>query len=67
MWRGTPREFTTKKPPFVNHDEGTELVIQQIDKYWCPSVLSEDLSATGEAATLPSRRDLVPRDRKYDE
>ena len=29
--------------PFVSHDEGTELVIQHIEKYWCPTVLSEEL------------------------
>jgi hypothetical protein len=32
-----------RKVPFVSHDEGTELVIQHIEKYWCPSVLSKDL------------------------
>ncbi len=35
--------YNPKMPPFVGHDEGTELVVQHIEKYWCPSVLSEDL------------------------
>jgi hypothetical protein len=31
--------------PFVPHEAGTELVIEHIEKYWCPSVLSADLLA----------------------
>ena len=31
--------------PFVSHDEGTALVVEHIEKYWCPSLLSEDLLA----------------------
>jgi nicotinamidase-related amidase len=29
--------------PFVSHAEGTELVVQHIEKYWGPSVLSSEL------------------------
>ncbi len=29
--------------PFVSHEQGTELVIQHIEKYWCPTALSADL------------------------
>ncbi|HJN14880.1 MAG TPA: hypothetical protein QGH10_05295 [Armatimonadota bacterium] len=29
--------------PHVTHDEGTQLVIEWIEKYWCPTVLSQDL------------------------
>lgn len=39
----TDAMYNPKKPPFVSHDEGTELVIQYIEKYWCPSVQSSDL------------------------
>jgi nicotinamidase-related amidase len=39
----TDAMYNPKKAPFVSHDEGTELVIQYIEKYWCPSVLSSDL------------------------
>ncbi len=34
--------------PFVSHEQGTELVIQHIEKYWCPSTLSSDLTAALE-------------------
>ncbi len=39
----TDAMYNPKKPPFVSHDAGTELVIGHIEKYWCPSVLSRDL------------------------
>jgi nicotinamidase-related amidase len=29
--------------PYVNHDEGTSLVVEYIEKFWCPSILSEEL------------------------
>jgi nicotinamidase-related amidase len=29
--------------PFVAHDEGTRLVIEYIEKYWCPTTTSGDL------------------------
>jgi nicotinamidase-related amidase len=39
----TDAMYNPKKPPFVSHEDGTELVMQHIEKYWCPSVLSKDL------------------------
>ena len=32
--------------PFVSHEQGTERVIQHIEKYWCPTTLSTDLVAS---------------------
>jgi nicotinamidase-related amidase len=32
--------------PFVSHEQGTEQVIQHIEKYWCPTALSADLAAS---------------------
>jgi len=39
----TDAMYDPKDPPHVSHDEGTQLVIQHIEKYWCPSLTSEDL------------------------
>ena len=39
----TDAMYNPARPPYVNHDEGTALVIEYIEKFWCPSVLSEDL------------------------
>ena len=30
-------------PPYVSHDEGTELVVRHIEQYLCPSIVSDDL------------------------
>ena len=30
-------------PPYVSHDEGTRLVVEYIEKFWCPTVSSEGL------------------------
>ena len=30
-------------PPYVSHDRGTKLVVEYIEKHWCPSIESEDL------------------------
>lgn len=39
----TDAMYNPKMPPYVSHEVGTELVIQHIEQYWCPSVLSQDL------------------------
>ncbi len=39
----TDAMYDPKDFPYVSHKEGVELVIQHIEKYWCPSILSEDL------------------------
>jgi nicotinamidase-related amidase len=39
----TDSMYDPTKKPFVAHDEGTDLVIQHIEKYWCPTVLSKDV------------------------
>jgi hypothetical protein len=37
--------YNPKDRPFVAHDRGTELVIEHIEKYWAPTVLSSELIA----------------------
>jgi hypothetical protein len=39
----TDAMYSPKSEPFVSHAEGTELIIQHIEKHWCPTVLSADL------------------------
>src|SRR6266480_424955 len=41
----TDTMYNPQMRPFVSHDQGTELVIEHIEKYWCPSLLSTDLVA----------------------
>ncbi len=39
----TDSMYNPKDRPFVTHDRGTELVIEHIEKYWAPTVLSSEL------------------------
>jgi len=39
----TDTMYNPAEPPYVSHDEGTRLVVEFIEKFWCPSISSEDL------------------------
>lgn len=39
----TDTMYNPAMPPYVNHDEGTRLVVEYIEKFWCPTVASEEL------------------------
>ena len=40
----TDAMYNPFKPPYVSHEEGTGLVIGYIEKFWCPTILSSDLT-----------------------
>ena len=40
----TDSMYDPRDEPYVSHAEGTELVIEHIERYWCPSILSGDLT-----------------------
>jgi type 1 glutamine amidotransferase len=44
----TDAMYNHRSRPWVSHFRGTELVVEHIEKYWCPSVTSADFLA-GEA------------------
>lgn len=35
--------YDPRQPPYVSHARGTELVVEHIERYWCPSILCADL------------------------
>jgi len=39
----TDAMYNPEDPPHVSHDAGTQLVIEYIEKYWCPTTTSADL------------------------
>jgi nicotinamidase-related amidase len=39
----TDAMYNPEDPPHVSHDAGTQLVIEYIEKYWCPTAASADL------------------------
>ena len=41
----TDAMYNPKMKPMVTHDKGTQLVIEYIERYWCPSILASALTA----------------------
>jgi nicotinamidase-related amidase len=39
----TDTMYNSQRPPGVDHFMGTELVVEHVEKYWCPTILSTDL------------------------
>ena len=40
----TDSMYDPRDEPFVSHERGTELVIEHIERYWCPSIVGDDLT-----------------------
>jgi len=40
----TDTMYNSKMKPFVHHHAGTDLVVAHVEKHWCPSILSTDLT-----------------------
>ncbi len=40
----TDSMYDPRQPPYVSHNRGTELVVEHIEAYWCPSILGKDLT-----------------------
>ena len=38
----TDTMYNSRKKPFVNHFRGTDLVVEHVEKYWCPTIESTD-------------------------
>lgn len=39
----TDSMYNHRMPPYVSHFRGTEMVVEHIERYWCPSITSADL------------------------
>ena len=46
----TDAMYDPRQPPFVSHTRGTEMVIEHIEKYWCPSIVGGDLTRVVEGS-----------------
>lgn len=40
----TDTMYNPEKPPKISHFAGTELVVEHVEKYWCPSFTSADVT-----------------------
>ena len=49
----TAAMYDPRDRPYVSHTRGTELVVEHIERYWCPSILGGDLTrvVTGSDST----------------
>lgn len=52
----TDAMYDPRQPPYVSHARGTELVIEHIERHWCPSIRSEDLTRVLPGSAGPSER-----------
>lgn len=39
----TDTMYNSRRPPFVSHFQGTDLVTEHIEKFWCPTITSADI------------------------
>ena len=44
----TDSMYNPARPPYVSHEEGTRLVVEYIEKFWCATLRSEDVLRGGE-------------------
>jgi nicotinamidase-related amidase len=51
----TDAMYDPRQPPFVSHARGTEMVIEHIEKFWCPSILSIDLTRVVPGTAGPDK------------
>ena len=54
----TDSMYNHRKSPYVSHFRGTELVVEHIETFWCPSITSSDLTG---AAPFRFRDDVKKR------
>lgn len=48
--------YDPRDKPYVSHARGVELVVEHIEKYWCPSFLSEDLMSVAPGSNNPRQK-----------
>jgi nicotinamidase-related amidase len=45
--------YDPREPPYVSHARGTEIVIEHIERYWCPSIEGADLTRIIDGSADP--------------
>ncbi len=53
----TDTMYNPDRPPGVSHFAGTDLVVEHVEKYWCPSFTSTDLTGSAPFRFKGSTRD----------
>jgi nicotinamidase-related amidase/type 1 glutamine amidotransferase len=52
----TDTMYSSRRPPYVSHFTGTDLVVEHIERHWCPTVTSVDLLGGHEFRFAADRR-----------
>jgi hypothetical protein len=52
----TDTMYNSQMRPFVNHFAGTDLVVEHVEKFWCPTITSVDLVGGRAFAFADDRR-----------
>jgi len=52
--------YNPKMPPHVDHFTGTDLVVEFVEKYWCPSLTSDQILG-GESFRFAADKRSGPR------
>ena len=50
----TDAMYDPREPPYVSHDRGTQLVVEHIERYWCPSITASDLTTVIPSSADPA-------------
>ena len=56
----TDAMYDPREKPYVSHTRGTELVVEHIEKYWCPSIVGEDLTRVIPGSADPKPPPATP-------
>jgi nicotinamidase-related amidase len=46
--------YDPRQPPYVSHARGTEMVVEHVERYWCPSILGDALIRVVPGSDGPS-------------
>lgn len=57
----TDTMYNPERPPGVDHFTGTDLVVGHVERFWCPSIVSTDLTDRPPFRFTEDRRDRVSR------
>jgi nicotinamidase-related amidase len=56
----TDTMYNSRMRPFVDHFTGTDLVVAHIEKYWCPTIESSDITGKAPFRFAEDRRPRAP-------
>lgn len=48
----TDTMYNPRMRPFVAHDKGTDLVVEHVERHWCPTVLSSEILGDAKPAKI---------------